>query len=76
MRRVSAFAGFWYDFLVGDDWRVAVGVVAALALTYALSSTTTVATWWVLPVAVLFLLPLSLWRFARHARSESPPPNL
>ena len=23
---------FWYDFVVGDDWRIAAGVVAALGL--------------------------------------------
>ena len=63
-RRISAFAAFWYDFLVGDDWRVAVGVIAALALTYGLS-TTTIPVWWVLPAAVVVLLPLSLWRVAR-----------
>jgi len=26
MTRLVAFAHFWYDFIVGDDWRVAVGV--------------------------------------------------
>lgn len=71
-RRISAFVGFWYDFVVGDDWRVAVGAVAALALTYALSRTTGVPTWWVLPAAVLVLLPLSLRRVARHSRPEPP----
>jgi hypothetical protein len=65
-RRISAFAAFWFDFIVGDDWRVAVGVVLALALTYGLS-TTTIPTWWVLPTAVLVVLPLSLWREARRA---------
>jgi len=30
--RLKAFFAFWYDFVVGDDWRVAVGVVIALAL--------------------------------------------
>jgi hypothetical protein len=33
MTRVRAFLGFWYDFVVGDDWRVAVGVVAVLGIT-------------------------------------------
>jgi len=28
--RVKAFTAFWYDFVVGDDWRVALGVVAHL----------------------------------------------
>jgi len=30
---VKAFFAFWYDFLIGDDWGIAVGVVVALALT-------------------------------------------
>jgi hypothetical protein len=32
MRVVAAFARFWWDFIVGDDWRIAAGVVAVLAL--------------------------------------------
>jgi hypothetical protein len=31
MRFVSAFGRFWWDFVVGDDWRIAVGVVTVLA---------------------------------------------
>ena len=68
MSRVSAFVAFWYEFIVGDDWQVAVGVIAALAITYGLSATTTVPAWWVLPAAVVILLPLSLWRVARRTR--------
>jgi hypothetical protein len=56
------FGAFWYDFVVGDDWRVAVGVVVALALTYVLSTATSIPGWWVLPVAVAILLTLSLRR--------------
>ena len=32
MRYVRAFARFWYDFVVGDDWRIAAGVVLVLGL--------------------------------------------
>jgi hypothetical protein len=64
-RRLRAFAAFWYDFVVGDDWLIAVGVVISLALTYALSQTT-VPAWWLLPLALVLLLPLSLWRATRH----------
>jgi hypothetical protein len=39
-------------------------VVIALALTYALSRTT-VPAWWLLPLALAVLLPVSLWRGAR-----------
>jgi hypothetical protein len=33
MTYVSAFFRFWYDFLLGDDWRIAAGVVVVLLLT-------------------------------------------
>jgi hypothetical protein len=32
MRTLRAFGRFWYDFVVGDDWRIAAGVVAALGV--------------------------------------------
>jgi hypothetical protein len=31
MRFLRAFGRFWYDFVVGDDWRIAAGVVLVLA---------------------------------------------
>lgn len=30
MRYVKGFGKFWYDFVVGEDWRIAAGVVASL----------------------------------------------
>jgi hypothetical protein len=63
--RIRAFAAFWYDFVVGDDWLIALGVVVSLALTYLLSRTT-VPAWWLLPLVLVVLLPLSLWRATRR----------
>lgn len=31
MRWLAAFGRFWWDFVVGDDWRLAAGVLTALA---------------------------------------------
>jgi hypothetical protein len=31
MRFVRGFGRFWWDFVVGDEWRIAAGVVAVLA---------------------------------------------
>jgi hypothetical protein len=62
------FGAFWYDFVVGDDWRVAVGVVVALGLTYVWSTATSIPSWWVLPVAVVILLTLSLRRAIQPKR--------
>jgi hypothetical protein len=66
-RWLRAFGAFWLDFVVGDDWRVAAGVVAALAVTGGLAGLGLPA-WWLLPVAVLLLLLLSLRRGVRDAR--------
>ncbi len=52
-----------WEFIVGDDWITAVGVVAALAVTAVLAGAEANA-WWVMPVAVLGLLALSLRRAA------------
>jgi Flp pilus assembly protein TadB len=37
MRALKRFGLFWVDFIVGDDWTLAVVVVIALAVTWALS---------------------------------------
>jgi len=32
MKFLKAFGQFWYDFIIGDDWKIAVAVVLSLAL--------------------------------------------
>jgi hypothetical protein len=66
MRYVRSFAAFWWDFIVGDDWRVAAGIVIALGLTGVLTDRGWSA-WWLLPVAVAILLARSLQRAARES---------
>jgi hypothetical protein len=61
---VRRFARFWWDFIVGDDWHVAAGVLLAFGLT-ALLATTAVPAWWLLPLAVAMVLWLSLRRAVR-----------
>jgi hypothetical protein len=63
---VRRFGRFWWDFIVGDDWRVAAGVLLAFGLT-ALLATTSVPAWWLLPLAVAAVLWLSLRRAVRSA---------
>ena len=64
MRYVKSFGAFWYDFVVGDDPVVAVGVVIAIAATAGLVALGVTA-WWLLPVAVTALLAVSLRRATR-----------
>ena len=37
MRLVVRFLMFWYDFLIGDCWQIAAGVVATLVLVAAVA---------------------------------------
>jgi len=60
VNRIAAFGRFWWDFVVGDDWVAAAGVIAGLALTAALAA------WWVLPIAVAIVLTLSVVRATRR----------
>ena len=63
--KLRSFGAFWFDFIVGDDWRVAVSVVVALALTYG-ASRAGITAWWIVPAAIVVLLPVSLWRVTRR----------
>ncbi len=60
---VGAFFRFWYGFIVGDDWTVAVAVGAALLVTVALNQRGIIA-WWVLPLTVVVATAASLRRTA------------
>ena len=66
MRQLVTFGRFWWDFVIGDDWLVAVLVAVGIGATAALAAAS-VAAWWLLPLAVLFVLWLSLRRAIRSA---------
>jgi hypothetical protein len=64
MSRARTFAAFWLDFLVGDDWRLSLGLLLALACTVLLHQAG-VPAWWLLPISAVLLLAASLRRATR-----------
>ena len=70
MRRLRAFGHFWWDFVVGDDWRAAAGVVARDRRSRPPSPPRDINAWWLMPVAVAAVLWLSLaarsWRVSHR----------
>jgi hypothetical protein len=64
MSYVFAFGRFWWNFVVGDDWRVAAGLAIAFVGTWELTHHGITA-WWLLPSAVVLLLVGSVVRGAR-----------
>lgn len=74
-RRLRQFGAFCWDFVVGDDWLLAAGVVAALAGTAGLVAAG-VPAWWLPPVAVVVLLAVSLRRGMRRTPpGDGTPPH-
>ena len=60
MRLASNFFRFWYHFIVGDDYRIALGVVIGLSGIAALVHKAHLQPWWLLPVVIVGMLSLSL----------------
>jgi hypothetical protein len=62
MRYLVGFGRFWYEFIVGDDWRIAAGVALVLALG-AVAEATGLGEEWLPPTlavgfAIVFAAPL------------------
>ena len=39
MKFLKAFGQFWYDFIIGDDWKIAVAVVLSLGVLFGAMAT-------------------------------------
>jgi hypothetical protein len=71
MKIIKQFFSFWYHFIVGDDWRIAVAVIIGLALLTILTHETSLQVWWLMPILVVIMLSLSLW-IATRERKRKP----
>ena len=61
-----SFGEFWVDFIVGDDWRIAAGIVIAFILTATIK--VSAITWGTVPFFVALFLSYSLSRVVRSAQ--------
>jgi hypothetical protein len=64
MSRVRQLLKFLWDFVIGDDWRIALAVAVALIVTLVLADNGVTA-WWLLPLVVVAMLSASVWAVAR-----------
>jgi hypothetical protein len=68
MKWLRDFGLFWYDFIIGDDWRVAALVAAGLGVTAIGVHVAGVNAWWLLPLTAFAALGWSL----RRATARKP----
>jgi hypothetical protein len=61
MNAVRRFGRFWWDFVVGDDWVAAAGIAVAIGVTAGVAADG-VPAWWLLPLATVLVLYVSLRR--------------
>jgi hypothetical protein len=65
MKRLAQFGHFWWEFVIGDDWRTAATTLAAILVTALLVHAGT-NPWWLLPPAIALVLFRSLKRAAKN----------
>ena len=66
VRIIGGFLFFWYDFIIGDDWRGAVGVVLGFLFTHAMGASA----WWIMPVVVAGMLSFTLNEVTRPVKEN------
>ena len=71
MRFAKGFARFWWDFIVGDDWRIAAGVVLVLAAGALLVAETGVPDWLVAVLAAAGIVLVALASIVVAARRDA-----
>jgi hypothetical protein len=69
VKALRRFGAFWWDFVIGDDWRLAFAGGLALALT-ALLAHNDKAAWWVTPVVVVGVLVGTVARARPASRKQ------
>ena len=70
MRFARGFLRFWWDFVIGDDWRIAAGVVAVLATGAVLVAHTDASDALVATLTALGILLVAIGSIAASARRE------
>ena len=66
LQSLISFGEFWVDFIMGDDWRIAAGIVIAFILTATIK--VSAFTWGTVPFFVALFLAYSLSRVVRSSR--------
>jgi hypothetical protein len=71
VRLARGFARFWWDFVVGDDWRIAAGVVVVLAGGAVLVARTSVPDGVVAAVTALGIVVVAIGSIAAAGRHNA-----
>jgi hypothetical protein len=70
VKYLKAFGQFWYDFIIGDDWKIAVGVVSALAVLYLVMSANVLSDTWLTIVGGVLIVVAFTTSLAIDVRSK------
>ncbi len=46
MKFLKAFGQYWYDFIIGDDWKIAAAVLSALLALFIIEKNNVISGWW------------------------------
>ena len=65
MKLVKGFGAFWYDFIIGDDWKIAFAIGLTLVVGAVVASVSATGAGWIAPVlgvalAIAFVVSLTI----------------
>jgi hypothetical protein len=68
VRVIAGFLRFWWEFVIGDDWRIAAGVAVVLGLAALVVSQTSAAHWLVAVAAAVGVAGVAVGAILSSAR--------
>lgn len=71
MTFIRGFGQFWYDFIIGDDWKIAVAVVTSLVVLFVCMSVIGLSDAWTAVIGCLAIMGLFVVSMAVDVRRSS-----
>ena len=72
MRFLTGFGRFWWDFIVGEDWRIAAAVAVTLAVGGSLVAVTDLADTWISVITGAGIVAIVIASIVGPARRKRP----
>ena len=71
MKFLKAFGQYWYDFIIGDDWKIAAAVLSALLALFIIEKNNLITGWWLSIAGAILIMSFFSISLIIDVRSKS-----
>jgi len=68
---LKAFGRYWYDFIIGDDWKIAAAVLSALLALFIIEKNNLITGWWLSIAGAILIMSFFSISLIIDVRSKS-----